>query len=455
MRILLLGRSRSGKSTTLHRLIRTAQQTAWQTTLLADGKSVELRRYASDTRRVYGEDDVAAFAAALTAAADRLTPRYQALAQRGLSAALPSDPRELIIIDEVQEFTRHPQHGKHIRAALTRIFEKSGALGDLVIVATQRAPGAVPPSARVNASAELRMLGAGYFQLVAEGCPTRQGRVDSLAALAPPTALTPADLPLALSAHAVPRRATPITRYEGAAGSGRTYALDHHSADPALRRVSLDLKAHSHRSLLISCLRSCGAIPPDGVPIAELAEAAALALQAQPTLLLLDNLDAASAKVLASLDRLLDAASAAAIAMTPARSADASKDPLAFLRRRAALIPILPLDQGRASALLNQVAPLLDPASKATILRRANGNPQALVAYAERVAAHGDEERHQIEPFTLPSRWLNIALMFGVLVGIILIQRQISNDIAGAVLSGVVVMTMWFLRPRFREVTKR
>jgi len=45
--------------------------------------------------------------------------------------------------------------------------------------------------------------------------------------------------------------------------------------------------------------------------------------------------------------------------------------------------------------------------------------------------------------------------MFVLLVAIILIQRQISNDIAGAVLSGLVVMTMWFLRPRFREVTKK
>ena len=37
---------------------------------------------------------------------------------------------------------------------------------------------------------------------------------------------------------------------------------------------------------------------------------------------------------------------------------------------------------------------------------------------------------------------------------IIMIQRQIANDVAGAILSAVVVMTMWFLRPRFREATK-
>ena len=46
-------------------------------------------------------------------------------------------------------------------------------------------------------------------------------------------------------------------------------------------------------------------------------------------------------------------------------------------------------------------------------------------------------------------------MMFCVLVVIILIQRHIANDVAGAVLSAVVVMTMWYLRPRFREATKK
>jgi AAA domain len=454
MRVLLVGKSRSGKSTTLHRLIRTAQQTAWCHTLLADGKSVELLRYATDQLHVYGEDEAEALAAALTATADRLTPRYQALTARGLTAALPGDPRELLIIDEVQEFSRHPKHGKHVRDALIRIFEKSGALGDLIILASQRATNAIPPSARVNASAELRMLGAGYFQLSADGYPTRQGRVDPLAPLAGAAALTPADLPLVLSAQPVARPPTPITRYEGEMGSGRTYALAHHPADPQLRRVVLDLKAHTHRSLLIASLHTCGATPPDGAPITELADAAALALQARPTLLLLDNVDAASARMIASLHQLLDAATVAAISLTPATTANPHRDQLAPIRRRATCVPLQPLDAQRAALLVQQVAPQLDPASTTAILRRANGNPQALVAYAERIAAHGDEERHQIEPFRLPSKWLNIALMFGVLVGIILIQRHISNDIAGAVLSGVVVMMMWFLRPRFREVTK-
>src|SRR4051794_6870586 len=118
MRLLITGTSRSGKSTTLHRLIATAQSGAWAQRLLADGKSVELLGYATDSLHVYGEDEPEPLAAVLPAAADRLPPRYQALHERGLRAALPADPRELLIIDEVQEFTRHPTHGKHVRAAL-------------------------------------------------------------------------------------------------------------------------------------------------------------------------------------------------------------------------------------------------------------------------------------------------------------------------------------------------
>ena len=454
MRLIITGKSQSGKSTALHRLIRTARTAPWASILMADGKSVELTRYAAADLRVYGEDEVEAFAAALAAAAARLTTRYKALTARSLNAALPDDPRELLIIDEIQEFTRHPKHGKHVRAALIRIFEKSGALGDLIILTTQRATGAIPPSARINASAELRMLGGGYYQLVAADHPTRQGRVDTLAPLAKVEALTPACLSQALSAQALQHQPPPIIRYEGDLGSGRTYALEHHRGDPALRRVFLDVKLHTHRSLLSSCLLACGATPPDGAPINELAEAAALAVQSRPTLLLLDNVDTASAKTLSSIHKLLDTASAAAVSMAPASACGTNRDLLASIRRRASVITLQPLDPTRAARLIRQVAPQIDPASEIAILRRAQGNPQALVAYAERVAAHGDEERHQIEPVNPPSKWLNVLLMFSVLVVIIMIQRQIANDLAGAVLSAVVVLTMWFLRPRFREVTK-
>lgn len=455
MRLLVTGKTQSGKSTALHRLTRTALAGQWARVLLADGKSAELVRYSSATLHVYEEDEVEQFAETLTAAAERLTIRYKALRVRGFTQALPGDPRELIIVDEVQSFTRHPKHGKAIRDALTAIFEKSGALGDVVILSSQRATGAVPPGVRLNASAQLRMLGLGFFQLVADGHATKQGRVDPQAPLRNIDKLTPADLPDALSAQVVVKEPTPITRYEGDTGSGRTYALEHHLSDPAYRRVFLDVAALTHRELLVSCLQDCGATPPDAAPISELAAATALALQAQPTLLLLDNVDAASAKTIDTIHRLLDAATVAAIALTPADQAGAKGARLATIRRRASVVTLQPLDRQRAAALVRQVAPQVDQASELAIIRRSNGNPRAIAAYAERVAAHGEEERHQIEPVKRPSLWLSLALMFGVLVAIIIIQRHVSNDIAGAVLSATIVMTMWFMRPRFREVTKK
>lgn len=454
-RLLIVGKSQSGKSTALHRLVRAALPGRWAALLLADGKGVELLRYATSSRPVYGPAEAEAFAAALESAAERLGRRYAALTARGLTAALPGNARELIIVDEIQVFSRHPKAGRRVREALTRIFEQSAALGDLVIVTSQRATNAIPPSAQINASAELRMLGVGYFQLVADGHPTRQGRVDPAAPTVGAEALTEADLPLALGVRPVEKTPTPIIRYEGQSGSGRSYALEHHQGDPASRRVFLDCKAHTHRSLLLASLQECGATPPQGAPIAELAEAAALALGARPTLLLLDNCEHASAKTLDSLHRLLDAAGAAAIAMTPAISADLTKDRLATLRRRAQLVTLQPLDQGRAAALLEATAPTIDQAGKATIIQRAQGHPQTIVAYAERVAAHGDDERHALESFKRPAMWLNVVFMFAILVVVIMVQRQISNDLAGAVLSGVIIMTMWFLRPRFREVTRK
>jgi hypothetical protein len=455
MRLIITGKSRSGKSTALHRLIRSALQARWSHTLLADGKSVELLDYATATRHVYGDDEAEALAAALTATADRLTLRYQALRARKLLKAPAGDPRELIIIDEVQEFTRHPQHGKHVRAALTRIFEKSGALGDLVIVATQRATNAIPPAVRHNANAELRMLGVGFFQLVADGFPTRQGRVDPAAPLAGPDHLTPAALLAVLSAQAIARPPTQISRYEGAPGAGRTYALAHHPTPLGMRRITLDCRIHTHKSLLIDSLHQCGATAPTDATIADLADAAALALESAPSLLLLDNVTDAGGKLLGSLHRLLDAATEGAIALAPPTTEDHTRDPYASLRRRARLLTLQPLDPRAATELIQRIAPALDPASAQTIIQRSHGHPQTLAAYSERLATHGDDERHQLESYRAPARWLIVGVMLCLFIGIIYAERHlVENDIIGAVGTGIIAVTLWLLRPRFMKLTR-
>jgi hypothetical protein len=299
------------------------------------------------------------------------------------------------------------------------------------------------------------MLGAGYFQFIATGYPPRQGRVAPSAPLTAVTTLTPRDLPLALSAPARSHVPTPITRYEGTPGAGRTYALQHHPNGTTSRHIYLDLQQHTHKSLLLACIHACGASPPDGAPISELSDAAALAIQSEPTLLLLDNLDAASTRAHASLQRLLDAASAAAIALPPARSDDPARDPFAGLCQKAARVALQPLAPPQAAALIRQVAPTIDDASAATIIQRAAGNPKAISAYAERIVAHGDDERHALESVQRPARWLLLLVLLAAFVGIVYVQRHlVENEFISALVTGLIAMTLWLLRPRFMKLTR-
>jgi hypothetical protein len=244
-------------------------------------------------------------------------------------------------------------------------------------------------------------------------------------------------------------------RYEDAPGSGRTFALAHHATPADARRVALDCRAHSHKSLLLDCLEQCGATAPPEATIATLAAAAALSLQAAPTLLLLDNCEFAGPKLVGSLHGLLDTASAAAIAMTPPRSEDHTKDPLAPLRRRATRVELQPLSRETASALIRQIAPSIDVASAQTILQRSAGHAQTVAADAERVEAHGDEERHALESYHSPRLWLVVLIMLVAFIAIIYAQRHlVQNDVVAAVGTGVIAVTLWLLRPRFMKLTR-
>jgi hypothetical protein len=127
---------------------------------------------------------------------------------------------------------------------------------------------------------------------------------------------------------------------------------------------------------------------------------------------------------------------------------------VAAIRRRGHLVELEPISDKRAHALIKRRAPHLDAASRKTIVQQARGNPQALLAYCERVSTHGNDERHQIEGLKPPARWLNILVILSVLVGVILVQRHIANDTAGAILYGVLVLVMWYLRPIFRDMTR-
>ena len=465
MLLLITGKTQSGKSTAVERLTRTALQSPWSHVLIIDGKTGQMTQRVVPNAPQCTATSPVEVAQALTAAAERAVARCTASAVHTpapASAAAPADAaapapaHELLVLDGVETYTRNPEVSTAVRTAISRIFERAAALGDLVILVAQRPTGAVPPSARDNASAELRLLGAGFFQLLATGYPARQGRVDPAAVLAPPAMLTPERLSDALCGPMPPRAPTFVTRYEGLPGSGRTYALRQHQGKVVgLRRIELDVKALAHKALILACLEQCGATTAPGAAsgVPELVEAAIVALQACPTLLLLDNVDQASSRLIDTLQRLIDASSEAAVALTPPPR-NAGRDYPAPIRRRAALVELRPLDRSLAQALVRHVAPALDAASTQAVVQRADGNPQAIIAFTERVVAHGAEERHRLEGTRPPSRWLNLLLMFAVLVVVILIQRNVAHDGAGAVLSAVVIMTMWLIRPRFREVTR-
>ena len=82
---------------------------------------------------------------------------------------------------------------------------------------------------------------------------------------------------------------------------------------PVARRLYLDL-AQPHRQAIVSLIEAAGAMVPQRTPIPQLVEIAALAIQTDSTLLLLDNLDQASDGLIPTVERLIEAADEVALA---------------------------------------------------------------------------------------------------------------------------------------------
>jgi hypothetical protein len=396
MRVAIVGKTRSGKSTALHRLLSHALRHGWAGILLLDGKGCELHHYAPlPGVTYYGMDQIAQWAAALDAHVIHMATRYRDLVNRGLREAAAGDPRWLIVADEVQQGTRDDDHGKTIRKALMTISEQGAALGDMFLVATQREVNAVPPSARYNINVWLRMLGQGYFHLQVDGQPTLSGRtgdITPVAALAiiqqgtPPLPLTTAHLAEMLGCIAVQTTRAPATLYLGAPGSGKTWQLHHHTPQHTLaRRIYVDL-AQPHRQAVVSLIEAAGAVAPQRTPIPQLVEIAALALQAQSTLLLLDNLHQASEGLIPTVERLIEAAAEVALAATPPQKA-AEQRKLQPLVSRVKSCELKPLSRAEALGLVRQHLPatLADPqATERRILELGQGHPATLVDLARR-----------------------------------------------------------------------
>ena len=358
MRLAIIGKTRSGKSTALHQILSHGLRAEWASVIILDGKGSELQHYASVNGITYlGPDQIETWAAIIERHASQMTIRYKDLAARGLRQADPADPRHLIVIDEVQKATRHPDFGKSIKENMTLISEQSAALNDVLVLSTQREVNAIPPSTRTNFNVWLRMLGQGYFYVQPDGDNRTSGRTtyitpeEALELIDSDSQPLPLDvdfLPRILGAQPVVPSRAPVTFYLGESGSGKTWHLAQHTRR-CKRTISIDL-AQPHKQALTELIEAAGAVVPPRCSIPDMVEIAALALQAEETLLILDNLHAATVKMIPTVERLIQAAGEVAIsANRPHTPAEHRKiDP--FISRGAS-IEIQPLKRTEAIAL--------------------------------------------------------------------------------------------------------
>lgn len=435
MRLLVTGKTRSGKSTALHRILSCALRQTWAGVLILDGKGSELHPYADLPGVTFlSADQVDAWADQLHRRAAELPERYAALTARGLRVASDDDPAYLVVADDVQRGTRDRHHGQAIKAALQLIAEQSAALGDVLILTTQRQEHSVPPNVRFNCNGRLRMLGQGYFHYTADGQPTRSGRVayitpdQALAAIrtpsSPPPKLDPTNLPIILGCQPVTPSRITATLYLGEPGLGKTHALLNHPNGRYPRHIYVDA-ARPHRQFLTDVIEHAGATAPTShtITIPDLTEMATLALSAEPTLLLIDNVHQASSKMITSITRLVAAAAEAALAgdrpLTPGE-----RRKLEQLIPYCAVQHIEPLGTAAAIALADANLPP-DLPDRSAVARRvadaAAGNPAATVALARRVKSGSLTELRTLDA---PRRKISVAwLLIVPILALLIVSR--------------------------------
>lgn len=439
MRLIVTGKTQSGKTTALHRLLLPALGQPWLDALICDGKGhLAVWRDVPGVKYL-GPDEIDAWAGELEWLAEAVPARFRALLDRGLYEAPEGTLRNFILIDEVQKGTRRKKGlGKAIKDALSIIAEQSAALGDVLILSSQRDVNAIPPDVRHNANARLSMLGKGYFFYQTDGQPKTSGRVAYVTAPAAraaldaaerePLPLTPERVPDLLGVQRVEPTRAPAVLYLGEPGLGKTYALHHHPNGHTSRHLYADF-SQPHRATLVDIIEKAGATVPARVPVPDLAEIAALAVQAEPTLLLVDNVHRATPKALPSLERLMTAAADVALAADrPATAAERRK--LEPLYPRCEVREMSPLSREATRALLWQT---LDRAAvkrprtvEAKVLNEAGGNPGVVVKLARRIR-QGDAR--ELRKIYTPVRRIDVGWLVIVLViAAALVSRRVVNS---------------------------
>ena len=406
----------------------------------------------------HGPDEIDKWADVLEGHANGMIVRYKNLVERDLREAVEGDDRILIVIDEVQKGTRKKELGTVVKESLTLISEQCAALHDTVIMSTQRSVNAIPPSTRENVDCWLAMLGSGYYYLKPDGTARTSGRtsliepravIEKVSSDCTWLALTYKNIPEILGSQTVMPGRAPVTIYEGEIGSGKTHHLLKHPVRHP-RKIYVDL-AQSHKKVLEILIESAHAVVPPKATIGDLAQIAALAIQAESTLLLLDNLDRITLAMTDSLNRVIDASGEVAISTRPAETKSEHKKMDHFMSR-AIVIEIKPLDNNQAKTLIHENLPNgIEDVEAATlkILRMANGHPRTIINLAMQTKTGSLDE---IRAFKAPATqketinlsWLPLVLlMFGfvwwqadgymvtalIMLGFMIIRRRFMSTI--------------------------
>ena len=458
IRLAVLGKTRSGKSTALRRLLNQLLPLEWARVVVLDGKRDALITAVTDPRiTYYNHLQIEQWAAVLTDLAAALPARYAQL-DAG-QAVLPI----LLIADEIQVGTRHPDHKTAIRDALVTLAEQSGALGDCLILASQRPQHAIPPGVTVNCNATLTLLSLGYFHFQADGERAQVGRIaenSGRPTSSDPTrrlshALTPANLISLLGSILPPPTHGRVILYTGEAGSGLTYHLQQHPA-AGRRVVYLDWREQSHKSALHTILMQCRAIVPAQAAISDLTAMCALALAAEPTLLLLDNAHLATDKAHASLGQILPYAAEMALAfVTPVTlSRQAAFDAYLARARRVELTPLRrPAVMQLADQHLDRTISGSDRAATLRhIARQAGGHPKTVVHLAQNVEHGSLAELRELESGrerpSVSLLWLVVTLTLAILLA----QRWQVDSYTATVL---LLVAYFLLRPLAARLVRK
>ena len=462
IRLKVLGKTRSGKSNALRRLLTHLLPLPWARIVVLDGKRDALAFVSAYSNVTYLNSlHLDRWAEVLTDLAAALPARYAALDAGQAVAPI------LLVADEIQVGTRHPDHKQAIRDALITLAEQSGALGDCLILASQRPQHAIPLGAAVNCNASLTLLGLGYFHFQADGERAQVGRVKDEglptgaqltsppAALPAPEHLAPSALPPLLGSVLPPPTHGRVTLYTGEAGSGLTHHLHTHPS-AGRRTVVVDWREQSHKVGLTALLTQCNAVAPPQTTIGDLTAMCALALAAEPTLLLLDNAHLATDKVHASLGQIIPYAAETALVFATPVSATRQLVFQTYLTR-ARRVELTPL---RREAVENLADQHLDPAIRGAdrqaavrhIARQANGHPKTVVHLAQNVEHGTLRELREVasgrERPSISLLWLVLTLTLAILLA----QRWQVDSYTATVL---LLVAYFLLRPLVARLVRQ